>query len=210
MSIHVIGDVHGHYNRYAKLTKMFPYTLQLGDFGFSYGIFSHFNIDPEKHVFFGGNHDNYEILEKAPRIANNLGNYGYTELNDIKFFYVRGAWSIDRKWRTMGVDLWEQEEVNEEWWEDIIEMYREYKPRYMITHDCPYEVTKYIFGTDGLEAFGWPRSLITNTGRLLQMLWDIHKPEIWCFGHYHEKKEVDILGTKFVCVPELGVYELGA
>jgi predicted phosphodiesterase len=58
MSITVIGDAHGQYDRYVKMARKRDYTVQIGDLGFKYGCLE--NLDGEKHKVVGGNHDNYD------------------------------------------------------------------------------------------------------------------------------------------------------
>jgi hypothetical protein len=50
----------------------------------------------------------------------------------------------------------------------------------------------------------------TRTSQALQSMLEIHQPDIWIFGHYHVAREFQTLKyeTKFVCVPELGTYDL--
>ena len=91
MPIRVIGDVHGKYVPYSKICREAEqkglHTLQLGDMGFSYGHFKHFGFEPEKHFFFGGNHDNYDTINNYP---NNIGDFGQREYPGGSFFFVRG------------------------------------------------------------------------------------------------------------------------
>ena len=55
-----------------------------------------------------GNHDNYDTIPNYPHY---LGDCGFHTLNGTEFFYLRGAYSIDRDSRTIGVDWWAQEEI---------------------------------------------------------------------------------------------------
>ncbi len=92
--IRVFGDVHGRSNDYLKLIENTDYSVQLGDFGFDYKFLG--NVDDTKHVFFPGNHDNYDKCLWYPHC---LGDYGYANLNSIDFYFVRGGFSIDKAWR---------------------------------------------------------------------------------------------------------------
>jgi hypothetical protein len=38
---------------------------------------------------------------------------------------------------------------------------------------------------------------------MLEELFNIHKPELWVFGHYHVSRTVEEQGTRFVCLNEL-------
>ena len=191
----LIGDLHGKYERYHRIVRekdRHPYTVQLGDFGFDYETLK--NVDPNHHVFIGGNHDNYDKVADVP---NYLGDYGYmVNFNGIDFFYYRGAWSIDRIYRTIGIDWWEQEQVSIEGFMKARELYREIKPDIMLTHDCPESVAYHLIPPNG-------RVFQQNTGWALQELFDIHQPKQWYFGHWHKSWSMTINGTNFRCLNEL-------
>ena len=110
-TVTLIGDLHGKYKRYHEIIRekdRHPYTVQLGDFGFNYETL--LNVDPKNHVFVGGNHDNYEKVKNVP---NYLGDFGQmVNFNGLDFFYYRGAYSIDRQYRTIGIDWWAEEQVS--------------------------------------------------------------------------------------------------
>jgi hypothetical protein len=193
-SITLIGDVHGKYKRYHEIIReqdRHPYTIQLGDFGFDYSTLD--NVDPKNHKFIGGNHDNYDKVIVVPHY---LGDFGYTTLNDVDFFYYRGAWSIDQIYRTIGIDWWEQEQVNIEGFMKARELYRQIKPDIVLTHDCPESVTPYLLPPGS-------RIFQQNTGWALQELFNIHQPKRWFFGHYHRSWNMNISGTDFRCLNEL-------
>jgi len=193
-SITLIGDVHGKYKHYHEILRekdRHPYTIQLGDFGFNYETLK--NVDPTKHKIIGGNHDNYSSINDSP---NYLGNCGYSCLNGVKFFYYRGAYSIDRANRTIGIDWWEDEQVTIDQFMKARKLYREVKPDIVLTHDCPDEVSLRILDRN-------QRKYENLTGWALQELFNIHQPKIWRFGHYHKSWNLNISGTDFKCLNEL-------
>jgi predicted phosphodiesterase len=186
MSITVIGDVHGKYERYHRIisrTKDHPYTIQLGDFGFKYDTLK--NVDHTKHVIIGGNHDNYDICGNYPHF---LSDYG-------------GAYSIDKQYRTIGIDWWENEEVKIEGFMKARELYRQIKPEIMITHDCPEQIAYQMIPVGG-------RIFQNNTTWALQELLNIHEPKLWIFGHWHKSRTIQYGKTKFVCLDELETYDI--
>lgn len=195
--ITVIGDVHGKYDKYYEIireTDRHPYTVQLGDFGFKYETLK--NLDPNKHKIVAGNHDNYDKIVSIPHY---LGDYGYAALNDVNFFYYRGAYSIDRQYRTLGVSWWSNEQVDVDGFMKARELYREIKPKIMITHDCPESVSLgYLRAGDQIYQ--------NQTGYFLQELYNIHQPDLWVHGHWHLSKTTQIDKTKFVCINELETY----
>jgi Icc-related predicted phosphoesterase len=198
-TISVIGDCHGKYNSYHKIISQAEYTVQLGDFGFKYDTLK--NVDYTKHVIIGGNHDNYDICNNYPHF---LSDYGYmVDFNGIDFFYYRGAYSIDRQYRTIGIDWWEKEQVDIESFMKARELYKSIKPDIVLTHDCPeFLVLEYI------RPSGVVYQNITNWA--LGELYNAHQPKIWLHGHHHISKTTIIGNTKFTCLNELEVYNLSA
>jgi predicted phosphodiesterase len=198
-SITLIGDVHGKYKRYHEIIRekdQHPYTVQLGDFGFKYDTLQ--NVDSTRHLILPGNHDNYNDCYNHSHF---LGDYGYTSLNRIEFFYYRGANSIDRQYRTIGIDWWEQEQVSIDQFMKARELYREIKPDIFLAHDCPdFMVPQYI---------GPHAKIYENiTGWALGELYKIHQPKLFIHGHYHVSKTTQYGDTKFVCLNELETYKI--
>ena len=199
MSITLIGDVHGKYEHYHKIvrqTERHPYTLQIGDFGFKYDTLK--NVDSTRHLILPGNHDHYDTCYNHPHF---LGDYGYTSLNRIDFFYYRGAYSIDRQYRTIGIDWWENEQVNIDQFMKARELYRDIKPEVMITHDCPQDIALQML-EPGQRAYE------NITSWALQELYNIHQPKLWFFGHWHRAVKIQHGNTQFVCLNELETYTL--
>jgi predicted phosphodiesterase len=197
--ITVISDVHGKYDRYYKIIRQadrYPYTVQLGDFGFKYDTLK--NVDPNHHKIIAGNHDNYNKIVDIPHY---LGDFGYTTLNDVEFFYYRGAYSIDRQYRTIGIDWWSNEENNIEAFQAARELYREKKPKIVITHDCPEFMVPHYIGMTG-------RIYQNMTGWALGEFYNNHQPDLWIHGHYHLSKTTQYGNTKFVCLDELEIYNV--
>ena len=199
MGFTIIGDVHGKYDRYHKIIRQIekhPYTLQVGDFGFRLDTLK--NVDSTKHLIMGGNHDNYDICWNYPHF---LGDYGYTSLNRIEFFYYRGAYSIDRQYRTIGIDWWENEQVSIDQFMKARGLYRIIKPKIVITHDCPQTIASMMLEPG-------QRVYENMTGWALQELLNIHEPKYWFFAHWHQSRTMQYGNTKFICLDELETYEL--
>ena len=197
--ITLIGDLHGKYEKYHRILSRQeenPYTLQVGDFGFRYDTLK--NVDSTRHLILPGNHDNYAACYNYPHF---LGDYGYTSLNRIEFFYYRGAYSIDRQYRTIGIDWWENEQVNIDQFMKARELYRSIKPEVMITHDCPQDIA--------LQMLEPGQRVYENiTSWALQELYNIHQPKLWFFGHWHRSVKIQHGNTQFICLNELETYTL--
>jgi predicted phosphodiesterase len=187
----IIGDVHGKINNYWKLLTgnlKGLSTIQVGDFGFSTEHLWHqANIDPEHHRINFGNHDDYDYLNSP----HSLGDFSYFE--ERKIMTVRGAYSIDRSIRKEYVDWFPNEELNYHEMYKAVAAYQSNKPKIMISHDCPHEVRK--------ELFGITDKSITSNG--LQAMFEHHQPEMWIFGHHHQSVSQVINGTLFICLNEL-------
>ncbi len=198
-SITVLADVHGKYKRMHEIIRekdRHEHMVQIGDLGFDFSTLN--NVDPDKFKIVGGNHDNYDKIINIPHY---LGDYGFTTLNGISFFFYRGAYSIDRQYRTIGIDWWEEEQNNIETFMKARELYREIKPDIFLAHDCPdFMVPQYIGP--------YAKRYENITGWALGELYKIHQPKLFIHGHYHVSKTTQYGDTKFVCLNELETYKI--
>lgn len=199
MKIRIISDIHGKIDQYSNLLlsckDSIDGSIQIGDFGFSddydtrNAIFEDFGIDKSSHLFFPGNHDDYDSLPDF-----NMGDFGETPF-DPNTFFIRGALSIDKRNRTEHVDWWREEELNVMQMKECQRLYQESKPRIVLTHDGPDTACRNLF--PGMNRY------VTQTGRFLDQLFQDHKPDVWVFGHWHRNKDMVVGGTRFICLEEL-------
>ncbi len=195
MKILTIGDVHGKINEYWKIIQKYKpeYSICVGDFGFKKEhewFLKNVNYFSNKVLL--GNHDDYKFLNEK----HSLGNYFYE--NKFKIMTVRGANSIDKQYRIEGISWWRNEELSYQEMNEAIEVYTKNKPKIMITHDCPQSIREKVFGI-------YDKS-ITSMG--LQAMLELHKPDLWIFGHHHKSIDTVIDGVSFKCLNELEVFEL--
>jgi predicted phosphodiesterase len=208
-SVRLIGDAHGKTDQYLKIASEAEYSIQLGDMGFDYSKLK--ALDPNKHLFIPGNHENYDA---AFDCEYNIGCYGGVPnkiLND--WFFVRGAISIDMLARVHEYmnggpkTWWYEEELLEEELKDAVKLYAKSKPRVMLTHDCPILAKKWMRNKSrmlDLTRFGFKkRDIDCRTQVYLQKMFDAHEPELWVFGHYHRSVDFKIGNTRFICLNEL-------
>jgi predicted phosphodiesterase len=200
-----IGDIHGEKTIYKMFAEGADYSIQLGDFDLGgYKWVSGLKLDPKRHVFIGGNHDNYDVIDEAPNCLGDFGVFNVPEIGDI--FFVRGAWSIDHKGRRkfpikMGgklrpKDLWDEEELTDAQLNEAIRLYEQVKPRVLISHECPLKITPYVTDPVFAHNMGYDQPIIkTRTNQALQTMTEIHRPRIHLFGHYHRPFSRWIDGT---------------
>ncbi len=216
----MIGDVHGDILKYQRLIKQGRSSIQVGDLGLGFhdehggrmtNLFR--RLDPQIHEYhkvLRGNHDNPDVFlgheytdefgqrHKILPLQSYLGDWGY--LPDQDLFFVSGAFSIDRDWRTALVDWWPNEELCVEDLRQATEFFMRMKPRFMVTHDCPHLIYPELCGKGVI--------IPNNTSLALDMMLTGHQPEKWYFGHWHQTKEISHKsGTLFRCLAEYEAYQ---
>jgi len=223
VKIHLIGDCHAKISRLLWILDSLPKdepVFQLGDMGVGFsGIFL-----PKRDPNFWWIRGNHDCPEKCRAHENYLGDYGYLE--DLKLFYVAGAWSIDYASRVRGVSWWPDEELGYEQLQDAIDLYKQTKPEIVISHECPTEVGIKMLAPLMLDGYFGAKASCgkSRTARALQVMFEAHQPQHWVFGHYHIDRDIYLKvlpadvdrfadcsegeGTHFRCVSELGVYTL--
>jgi hypothetical protein len=189
-----IGDIHSYTDVYEALIKDVPYTLQLGDYGWGgepTGFFDRLNkIDPTRHLLLKGNHDDYS--RSMPHHLNDFGLHSIPlRQGSFDFFYIRGAQSIDKESRIIGVSWWPEEELTWDQGHAALDLYKQIKPRTVFTHDCP-DAVRYF-----LKSRIYRPSL---TQQILQACFDTYQPETWFFGHWHVNMRQEFRNTVFICL----------
>lgn len=199
-----IGDIHGKWIQYEKVIKDAEQSVQIGDFGMGMPfIWEHVEaaaytqvnnaMDAGHHRFIRGNHDSPIMCE---------GNNRWIEdgLVEDGVMYVGGAHSIDSQWRTRDYDWWEDEELSYLELGDMIAKYDDIKPKVMVTHDAPDIIAQ--------QLFRYNKAYPSRTRTAFETMFEIHKPEMWIFGHWHRSRKTTILGTEFICLAELEAMDL--
>jgi hypothetical protein len=200
-----IGDVHGHFSAYSTILKGCKNSIQIGDMGVGFykrdyeGVLSPYPNPPYDkmvaggHRFIRGNHDNPNVCRRHSQYIPD----GHIE-GDMMF--IGGGYSIDRDFRVLNETYWEDEELDYVELNHLVGVYYETKPRIMVTHDCPELVANHLFTTTKL-------SIPSRTRQAFNSMWENHKPELWIFGHWHDHRDLTLLGTRFVCLAELQTME---
>jgi predicted phosphodiesterase len=199
INLRVIGDVHGQHEIYYNFTKDVPYTIQVGDMGYSYNFISKY-VAPETNKIVLGNHENYENLP-----PHSLGDFGLIEVPNFgSIFFVRGAFSLDYKERDIGMDWFPEEELSIAELGKAIDLYKEIKPDFVISHECPQGVLSHFAMPGAAARFGYDTPYIkTKTSQALEAMRVFHKPKMHIFGHYHRTHQMKHEGTEYLCLGEL-------
>ncbi len=185
-----IGDVHAKFDLYQKIALDSPSgkSIQVGDFGAGFAPMPELG---DNHTFIRGNHDD-------PALCREHGSWipDGTMKDDI--FYCGGAYSIDVGYRTENLDWWKDEELSIYEGYNIYDQFVDgkYTPRIIVTHDMPEIIVLQL-----LKNITWLKS--TRTGKLLEAIFEQYKPELWICGHWHQRAELTIMGTRFICLDML-------
>jgi hypothetical protein len=205
MKTRIIGDIHGAVYDYKSfcIHDFKGPSIQVGDFGIGFASdYWHDNVAAWQeahphHRFIRGNHDD-------PARCKTMPGYIPDGLIEGDVMFVGGAWSIDRAYREEGISWWRDEELSIQEFNTLIDVYAAVKPRVMITHDAPEQVTDEMFIKSGLAIGGSNACKInTRTGQALQAMFDTHQPDVWIFGHWHHTMHYTHGRTHFVCLGEL-------
>jgi len=206
----LVGDVHGMLDRFRKelkrLKAQFPdeTVVQVGDLGLGFPK-SQSPDFPKQMKFIRGNHDAPAFCRAHP---NYLGDYGTAEIDGHRVFYLSGAWSIDRAMRVEGISWWPEEELTIKELGEAFDLYLEYKPDVVITHDGPNQATQWILTRFNIGNYGSYREESvkpTRTGQALSAMFEAYQPKIWFFGHWHFSWMKNLNGTRFICLNEFDV-----
>lgn len=201
--IYITGDTHGDYD-FPRLERYFKkrpvsrddYLIILGDAAIVWS--EEYNFIPRYHnlgltiLFIDGNHENFELLNQYPVVTykgakcHKLYDDIYhiirgeiININELSFFCMGGATSIDKGMRINRISWWEEENIT---YKDIDNGLKNlekvnYHVDYVLTHCAPSSIVKKMFyyssdsDTDILEEF---KTKINC--------------KYWYFGHYHENK----------------------
>ena len=208
MRFRVLGDVHGKFRSYKRIIRDVPRSIQVGDMGVG---FYYYDVDREikasqnppydsmskgDHRFIRGNHDN-------PRVCATQ-RFWIPDASVVDgIFLMGGAHSIDREYRTEGLDWWADEELSYEELSRAIDVYASTKPDVVITHECPDRVAnEYLAWANKAKIMDGSR-----TRQALDRMYEIHQPRLWLFGHWHQTFRLRLKGndriTTFQCLGEL-------
>ena len=206
MSLIICGDVHGKTKEFSRIVEKHPddYIVQIGDFGFKDSHEWVLSKRQSNIKVLLGNHDDYAYLNRE----HSLGNWGTRHLGPDSFFCVRGGLSIDKKWRTAGLDWWCNEELSPLEMIRCLADYKAASPSLMISHEAPIVAMKALYGAkyEAGNKFieeNYGVKVPSETANLLEHCWQAHRPKVWVTGHHHQSFRKNIGGCEFIMLDEL-------
>jgi len=110
-------------------------------------------------------------------------------LNNKNILFLGGADSIDRNSRTIGKSWWPQEIFSLEDFDLVSERIKDKHIDIVVSHTAP----KFI-----VEQLSFIEKLNDPTTKALELIFDMIKPELWIFGHFHKYIEIQIQQCKFI------------
>lgn len=216
-----IGDAHGKIARLREITDEYPGSdrvIQLGDMGFGFrhlpDALAASERFPENFYYIRGNHDS-PTLARINR--SYLGDFGQfqciIENQNVRSFFLGGAFSIDYMWRVPGKTWWNDEELSYTELESAISLYKAVRPEIMITHECPADIIPVLLAGLGGDYHAAKASCQeSRTSLALQAMLDEWQPRYWFFGHHHVSKDIMLpvrnWPTYFQCLNELDAVTL--
>lgn len=193
-----IGDIHGDVSAYNRALGRCDESVQVGDFGMGFiapsykAMVDEFHEGNPTHRFIRGNHDDPAVCRSSPGWIQD-GAYDATR----EIMYIGGAWSIDHEIRTPGRNWWPDEELSLTELERIRADFVYFKPKVVVTHDCPRSLAAKLFFRPPFDTRNHFR---TRTSEALDAMFRDHHPDLWVFGHWHESHRVRYNGTEFICL----------
>lgn len=203
--IRYVGDVHGNMSAYFSIIKDVQESIQLGDLGLAPTwitaerfdkIFDELDIKGN-HKFYRGNHDCLEECKKSKHFIND-------GTVDGPMMIIGGALSIDKAYRTPGVDWWKDEELSYKELNDMLDLYEKIKPKILLTHDCPEYVAQNVM----IPLVNGIKDMPSRTRMALETMRDIYQPIIHVYAHWHKYSYRELFGTQYICIPIGGYIDI--
>lgn len=225
MKIAVVGDIHAEWEEAEKvLERLFQderasdldLLIQVGDMGFGFPNVVPWRYEPPcPAIWIDGNHENFDLLKRRdkhhfgydiyhhlwPREWQEfLAKWEYAPRGTIRdgILYIGGASSIDKAYRTRGLDWWPEENISYSETESILSAIEAYTGEIhtVISHDCPSSF-------DMQPVLKWPEKKDANR-EFLEHVRKVVRPKRWFFGHYHAAHEGSFEGCYYRCIDMVG------
>lgn len=218
MAIYICGDTHGEIDikklyRTGRtiMNKLTPkdYLIILGDFGGIWDgsiwddeLLDWYEKQPYTILFVDGNHENHFLLNRFPvedwcggkihRIRQNVFHLMRAQIFTIEgktFLTMGGACSIDKAYRTQGIDWWAGEVATDKERKELYDIVEATdKVDYILTHCAPTTILHRLSAS-------YRQDEMTD---LMDSIYYNIEFSHWYFGHYHMHMDFeDRFGNKF-------------
>lgn len=198
----ITGDIHNEFDKLNTLiNKKNPdMVICCGDFGY----WPHISvlrpltdIKPKNSrvLWCDGNHEDHWSLAKrerdemVPNVVYMPRGSVFTLPDGRNMLFMGGAESIDKMVRTEGRDWFREETISNADFENVPNPLNT-KIDIVISHTCPEELVDTMIQYNSFKT-------IEPSNTALSHIWDMFKPSLWYFGHWHKYVELDMKGTKF-------------
>jgi Icc-related predicted phosphoesterase len=189
MRILFIGDIHGNFRFLENMVSRIPekavdYIIQVGDFGLWPQNVKQWKRLQHKIYFIDGNHEYFPLLPTPvnPEPVEILGGLVYLprgtimKIGSCRIGFLGGAESVDRMYRTEGVDWFRQEAIS---YKDMMHFSDVGELDILVTHTPPATVVATRFQKDPLPS-----------AKAVEQVWlEVGRPLLIC-GHMHERVTV--------------------
>jgi hypothetical protein len=227
MRIAIVGDVHGDFETLDALLRQasawygIDAAVQVGDFGFYEDRLPaqpRFRFPVPVHAVCG-NHEDHDYLARAGRdglmqgwAAANLfyqARASVVQIGSLCLGFIGGALHMNQPQRRHGGNLITPDQTDR-----AVASFALARPEVIVTHSCPagigigmqsaperaWGVTEHVLlaGYDPGPHHDCGEVELTHLWRRLP-----HRPRLWCFGHFHQHRDVVIEGTRFLCLPRI-------
>ena len=202
----IVGDLHGDWGSLnALMAKKRPdIVLQCGDFGWwphmevkkpviygqqSVWMLKGLKVPTFTNVYWcDGNHEDHETLDKMTnglmypvlcyeRVTYQPRGNTLTLPDGRVVLFFGGASSVDKQWRTPGLDWFFRETPNTQ---EHARALTHAQVDIVISHTCPHEFCPNEYKSDKMN---------DPTRDMLSNILEKYKPGLWYFGHWHTAKE---------------------
>jgi predicted phosphodiesterase len=203
MKIIITGDIH---NKFQYLNGLIDdeqpdIIICCGDFGYWPNVSSTNELDiikPQNSMILwcDGNHENHWALKQrdqdeiVPSVIYMPRGSTYTLSDGRTIMFFGGADSIDKNRRTLGIDWFPDEVITQKDLSNLPDV----KVDIFITHTCSLEIKKELPSPFTIYKQNDP------SYEALSQLWEIYKPNLWYFGHFHYYIQGYYKDTKWTCL----------
>jgi hypothetical protein len=157
-----------------------------------------------RHLFIRGNHDSPSITASHPNFA---GKFGYLADHGGTFF-LSGAFTISGPVLQNSKYWYADEELSPQELNAAFDLYRETKPRILLSHEGPSDVVAEMLAEPlGNYAEAKRACIHSRAAVALQRMIQAHAPERHFFGHYHRRWTTERGVTTFRCLKEMEICE---